>query len=70
MRLVHGVSYWAVVVKLDKLNKARRVFEETTDEGIRRKADVEFAECYDWLMACNVSIDYEEGPQLWILRPC
>lgn len=69
MRLVHGVSYWEVVVKLDKLNKARRVFEETTDEKTRQKADIDFAECYGWLVACNVPLYFDEGPQLWILRP-
>ena len=68
MRLVNGISYWAVIIKLDKLNKARRVFEETTDEEIRQKADLDFAQCYDWLTACDVPIYYDKGPKLWLLR--
>ncbi len=68
MRFVNDVSYGEVLVKLDKLNNSRRVFERSTDEDIRRIADLDFANCYDWLIAHNVLVCYDEGPKLWILR--
>ena len=68
MRFVNDVSYWEVLVKLDKLNNSRRVFERSTDEDIRRIADLDFANCYDWLIAHNVPVCYDKGPKLWILR--
>lgn len=67
-RLVYGLPYWVVVLKLDKLNNTRRLFEEATDEDIKRKADVEFADCYDWLIAHDVLIYYDKKPKLWVLR--
>lgn len=68
MRLVHGLPYWVVLRKLDELNNARRRFEKAMDEDIKQKADLEFADCYDWLVTHDVPIYYEEEPKLWTLR--
>ncbi len=67
-KFIADVPYWRVICQLDRLNNARRLFENTTDEEVRRKADVEFADCYDWLVTQNVAIYYDKGPELWLLR--
>lgn len=68
-RFVCGLSYWVVIWKLDTLNNARRLFEEATDEDVRRKADREFADCYDWLVVRDIPIYYDKGAKLWMLCP-
>jgi hypothetical protein len=68
MRFVYGLPYWVVIWKLDTLNNARRMFEEAVNEEARERANLVFADCYDWLVDRGVSIYYDEKPKLWLLR--
>ncbi|HTI15790.1 MAG TPA: hypothetical protein VL461_14700, partial [Dictyobacter sp.] len=55
-----------VLLKLDELNEARRIYEETTDEGLKAWADVEFADCYDWLVSHDILFYYDREAKLWL----
>ncbi len=57
-----------VLLKLDRMNRALRVYWQAMSEDEGQVADVVFADCYDWLVARSVSIYYDEKPKLWMLR--
>jgi hypothetical protein len=59
---------WDVLIMLDRMNRARRVYEQVSDEDMKRKMDVLFADCYDYLVNRGVPIYYDEKPGLWLLR--
>ncbi|MBV9227935.1 MAG: hypothetical protein JOZ18_01385 [Chloroflexi bacterium] len=57
---------FSVLIMLDKLNKAKRIYDQATDENERREADTMFADCYDWLTNHHIPIYYDQESNLWL----
>jgi hypothetical protein len=57
-----------VLLMVGRMNEALRVYKQVSDEDVRRKMDVLFADCYDYLVNRGVPIYYDEKPGLWLLR--
>ena len=57
------VTGWDVLLMLDRINRARHVYNEMSDENERREMDKLFADCYDWLANRGVAIYYDEKPE-------
>ena len=68
MKYSYFVVGWDVLLMLDRMNRARRVYEQTSDEKVRQEMDVLFANCYDYLVNRGVPIYFDEKPGLWLLR--
>jgi hypothetical protein len=58
---------WDVLFFLDRMNKARRIYEQTEDAQERREMDTLFADCYDWLTSHHIPFYFDAKPQLWLL---
>jgi hypothetical protein len=68
MRYTYGLVCWDVLLMLDRMNRALRIYERVNDESVKREMDVLFANCYDYLVNRGVPIYYDEKPKLWLLR--
>lgn len=68
MKYAYGLTCWDVLLMLGRMNDALRVYRQVSDENVRRKMDVLFADCYDYLVNRGVPIYYDEKPGLWLLR--
>ena len=68
MRYTYGLTCWDVLLMLDRMNAALRVYRQASDEDVKRKMDVLFANCYDYLVNRGVPIYFDEKPGLWLLR--
>lgn len=55
-----------IIVMLDKLNNAKRLYNEATNEEERQKANRIFADCYDWLTNQHIAITYDNALHLWL----
>ena len=57
---------FTVFIMLDRLNQAKRVYDQTADEDEKRQADSMFADCYDWLTTHHIPIYYDHESNLWL----
>jgi hypothetical protein len=68
MEYSYFVVGWDVLLMLDRMNKALRVYEQENDESKKQEMDRLFADCYDWLVNRGIPVYYDEKPKLWLLR--
>jgi len=55
-----------IILMLDKLNSAKRLYDSTTNEEEKQQADQLFADYYDWLTEQHVAIHYDKVLHLWL----
>lgn len=55
-----------VIVTLDKMNRAKHLYDTTSCEEERNRADGIFADCYNLLIQQGVPIRYDKQIGLWL----
>ena len=57
---------FSIFIILDKLNNAKRTYDQTTNQHEKQQADRTFADCYDWLTTHHIPIYYDQESNLWL----
>lgn len=62
----HDFSRLYLITMLDKLNRAKYLYDEATSEEQRQEADKLFADYYDWFTLQHIPITYDQAIHRWL----
>lgn len=68
MSKIEKPTFLHIIIMLDKLNSAKKQYDQTSDEKTRQDADRTFADCYNWFTQRDISINYDPALQRWFLQ--
>ena len=65
MQQMERMTLQEIIAMLDKLNDAKCLYEDATDEAVIEKANRTFADSYDWFIQRHIAIKYDAERRLW-----
>jgi hypothetical protein len=64
----HHFTRLYLITMLDKLNRAKYLYDEATNEETRQEADKMFADYYDWFTQQQIPIIYDQTIHRWLFH--